>query len=218
MQGEGVRSSRRCHVGLTGQAGLASYHGQGRRHAARQERFPVMAGTRMNKTRQYAPVLDRLRSLLEGETDEVAIMATIVSELHQGLDHFDWTGFYRVVAPGLLKIGPYQGGHGCLTIPFERGVCGKCAREAKTQMVPDVTLLPHHIACSASTRSEIVVPVIDAAGRVRAVLDVDSDTAAVFDEIDAHYLEEICRWLTCLGNHTPPPLDHETGPQTLSET
>ena len=149
----------------------------------------------MSKASQYAQVIDRLRPLLEGETDEIAMMATIVCELHHGLEHFDWTGFYRVVAPGLLKIGPYQGGHGCLTIPFERGVCGQCAREAKTQIVTDVSLVPHHIACSSTTRSEIVVPVFDSAGRVRAVLDVDSDTPAAFDEIDAQYLEEICGWL-----------------------
>lgn len=154
----------------------------------------------MSKASQYAQVLDHLQPLLEGETDQIALMATIVCELHQGLDHFDWTGFYRVVAPGLLKIGPYQGGHGCLTIPFDRGVCGQCAREAKTQIVPDVTLVPHHIACSSTTRSEIVVPVLDAAGSVRAVLDVDSDTPDAFDEVDRQYLEEICGWF----NQCPP--------------
>ena len=158
----------------------------------------------MNKTALYAQTLDRLRALLDGETDEIAAMATIVGELHHALPHFHWTGFYRVVAPGLLKIGPYQGGHGCLTIPFERGVCGRCAREARTQLVPDVTALPHHIACSASTRSEIVVPVLDPAGRVRAVLDVDSDTLAAFDETDARQLEEICRFLTPLFPVAPP--------------
>lgn len=149
----------------------------------------------MSKASQYAQALDRLRPLLEGETDEIAMMATIVCELHHGLDHFDWTGYYRVVAPGLLKIGPYEGAHGCLTIPFERGVCGQCAREAKTQIVSDVSQAPHHIACSSTTRSEIVVPVFDSAGHVRAVLDVDSDTPAAFDEVDAQYLEEICGWL-----------------------
>ena len=149
----------------------------------------------MTKSEQYERALGHLRSLVEGETDEIAVMATIVCELHHGLDHFDWTGFYRVVAPGLLKLGPYQGGHGCLTIPFERGICGKCAREAKTQIVPDVTQAPDHIACSSSTRSEIVVPVLDGAGRLRAVLDVDSDAPTAFDAIDAHHLEEACRWL-----------------------
>jgi L-methionine (R)-S-oxide reductase len=149
----------------------------------------------VNKADQYATVMRRLRGLLAGERDEIALMATVVCELHHGLDHFDWTGFYRVAQPGLLKIGPYQGGHGCLTIPFERGVCGQCAREKATQLVPDVTRLPYHIACSSSTRSEIVVPVFDAGGRVRAVLDVDSDTADAFDALDAARLEEICRWL-----------------------
>lgn len=147
------------------------------------------------KTAAYAAALGRIRSLIEGETDEIAVMATVVAELHHGLDHFDWTGFYRVVAPGLLKIGPYQGGHGCLTIPFERGVCGKCAREAATQVVPDVTQVPYHLACASSTRSEIVVPVLDPAGSVRAVLDVDSDTLAAFDAVDARHLEEVCRWV-----------------------
>lgn len=149
----------------------------------------------MDKTAQYEPVLRRIRALTAGETDEIALMATMVCELHHGLAHFDWTGFYRVVAPGLLKIGPYQGGHGCLMIPFDKGVCGKCAREAKTQIVPDVTQLPYHIACSGSTRSEIVVPVLDATGHVCAVLDVDSNTPAAFDETDARYLEEVCRLL-----------------------
>jgi len=151
--------------------------------------------TAMTKAAQYARVLQHLHALTEGETDEIALMATIVGELHHGLTHFHWTGFYRVVAPGVLKVGPYQGAHGCLTIPFERGVCGRCARETKTQIVPDVTQTPDHIACSSSTRSEIVVPVLDAAGRVRAVLDVDSDTPAAFDAIDARHLEEVCRWL-----------------------
>jgi L-methionine (R)-S-oxide reductase len=150
----------------------------------------------MNKTAQYERTLAHLRALLDGETDEIAAMATIACELHHGMEHFDWTGFYRVAAPGILKVGPYQGGHGCLTIPFERGVCGKCAREARTQLVTDVTALPYHIACSSTTLSEIVVPLFDATGRVRAVLDVDSNTPAAFDEIDAHHLEEICRWLT----------------------
>ncbi|MBI5385869.1 MAG: GAF domain-containing protein [Verrucomicrobia bacterium] len=150
----------------------------------------------MDKARQYELALQRIRALIEGETDAVALMATIVCELHHGLDHFDWTGFYRVVSPGVLKIGPYQGGHGCLTIPFDKGVCGKCAREARTQLVPDVTQLLYHIACSGSTRSEIVVPVLDAAGRVHAVLDVDSDTLEAFDDTDARCLETVCQWLT----------------------
>lgn len=147
------------------------------------------------KIARYAEVLARIRSLIAGEADEIAVMATIVAELHHHLDHFDWTGFYRVTSPGVLKIGPYQGGHGCLTIPFARGVCGKCAREARTQLVPDVTAVPDHIACASTTRSEIVVPVLDAANRVRAVLDVDSDTLAAFDHVDAEHLATVCTWV-----------------------
>jgi GAF domain-containing protein len=118
-------------------------------------------------------------------------MATVACELFHGFEHFDWVGFYRVTAPGLMKIGPYQGGHGCLTIPFERGVCGAAARERRTQVVEDVDAFPGHIACAASTRSEIVVPVFDAAGALIAVLDVDSDTPEAFGTADAQALEAI---------------------------
>ncbi len=149
----------------------------------------------MNKAEQYAWALERIRTLIAGETDEIAVMSTVVCELHHGLEHFDWTGFYRAVKPGWLKVGPYQGGHGCLAISFDRGVCGLCAREGRTQIVSDVRQVPEHIACSSSTRSEIVVPVLDAAGRLRAVLDVDSDRLSAFDETDARHLEEISRWV-----------------------
>jgi GAF domain-containing protein len=163
----------------------------------------------MSKAADYAGVLDRLRALLDGERDEVAAMATIVCELHHGLAHFDWTGFYRVVSPGLLKVGPYQGRHGCLAIPFSRGICGKCAREAQTQIVADVTRHPDHLACAGSTRSEIVVPVFDPSGRVCAVLDVDSDTPAAFDESDATSLGLVCSLLTRLGTNLGHPPDRK---------
>jgi GAF domain-containing protein len=139
-----------------------------------------------------AETFDRIRQLIAGETDEIAIMATLVCELHHRDARFDWTGFYRVTEPGVLKIGPYQGGHGCLVIPFERGVCGRCAREAKTQLVNDVHAVPDHIACSSSTRSELVVPVFDRAGVVRAVLDIDSDQPEAFRPEDAAFLEAVC--------------------------
>ena len=100
-----------------------------------------------------------------------------------------------MTAPELLVIGPYQGGHGCLRIPFSKGVCGAAARTKATQLVPDVEAFPGHIACSGTTKSEIVVPVLDARGEVRAVLDVDSDDPAAFDEIDREALEAICHAL-----------------------
>ena len=131
----------------------------------------------------------QVRALTEGEDDAIALMATVAAELYHQFERFDWVGFYRVVAPGLLEIGPYQGGHGCLVIPFDRGVCGAAAREERTQLVPDVDAFPGHIACAASTRSEIVVPICDADGRLTAVLDIDSDTPDNFDEHDRAELE-----------------------------
>lgn len=141
---------------------------------------------------QYEEVIPRIAALLEGEDDWVAAMATVACELHHSFGYYHWTGFYRVVAPGLLVVGPYQGGHGCLRIPFSKGVCGAAARTRQTQRVPDVEAFPGHIACSSTTRSEIVVPVLTPGGRLLAVFDVDSDDPAAFDETDQRYLEKIC--------------------------
>jgi len=138
--------------------------------------------------RDYHEVSQRLRAICTNETDEIAIMATISQELFASFEGFDWVGFYRVVAPSMLKIGPYQGGHGCLTIPFDRGVCGAAARTASTQLVDDVEQFDGHIACSSNTRSELVIPIMDSAGSVRAVLDIDSDQQAFFTAEDAEIL------------------------------
>jgi GAF domain-containing protein len=132
-----------------------------------------------------------IESLTEGETDEVALMATLACELHHADDRFDWTGFYRVVAPDLLKIGPYQGGHGCLVIPFDKGVCGAAAKTETTQLVDDVDAFPGHIACSSTTKSEIVVPVFDKNKQLIGVLDIDSNQPAAFTVDDQQALEAI---------------------------
>ena len=139
----------------------------------------------------YDDLSAHIRALCAGETDEVALMATVACELHHSDDRFDWTGFYRVVGPELLKIGPYQGGHGCLVIPFSRGVCGAAARTRTVQIVPDVEAFPGHIACSSSTRSEIVLPVLGAGGRLIGVLDIDSDRPDAFGQADADALTAI---------------------------
>ena len=143
----------------------------------------------------YKEVQRRIAALLEGEDDWIAAMATVVCELHHAFDYYHWTGFYRAVSDDLLVIGPYQGGHGCLRIPFDRGVCGATARTRRTQLVPDVEAFPSHIACSTSTRSEIVVPVLTPSGQLLAVLDVDSDDPDAFDERDQEGLEALCRRL-----------------------
>lgn len=142
-------------------------------------------------TVDYGTLAKTILSLAEGETDEVALMATLACEIHHADDRFDWTGFYRVTAPGMLKIGPYQGGHGCLSIPFTRGVCGAAARSRTVQLVDDVEAFEGHIACASSTRSELVLPVFNAMGDVIAVLDIDSDKPAAFTQDDANALEAI---------------------------
>ena len=144
-------------------------------------------------TVDYPTLAKTLASLTEGETDAVALMATVVCEVHHADDRFDWTGFYRVTAPGVLKIGPYQGGHGCLVIPFDKGVCGAAARTGEVQLVPDVDAFPGHIACASSTRSELVLPVWDGKGELIAVFDLDSDQPDAFNQRDADSLTEILR-------------------------
>ncbi|MEM7074315.1 MAG: GAF domain-containing protein [Pseudomonadota bacterium] len=141
----------------------------------------------------YRSLRRTISALTEGETDAIALMATMACELHHSDERFDWTGFYRVVAPGLLKIGPYQGGHGCLVIPFERGVCGAAARTGTVQRIDDVNAFADHIACSSSTRSEIVLPVRDSGGVIRAVLDIDSDRPAAFTKTDAEEMDSLIK-------------------------
>ncbi|NLZ03896.1 MAG: GAF domain-containing protein [Phycisphaerae bacterium] len=151
------------------------------------------------KQHLYDLTLGAIRELIEAETDPIAVMATVVCELHHRFDWFDWTGFYRVVSPGLMKVGPYQGPHGCLEISFDRGVCGAAARLRRTQIVPDVRAFPGYIACSSSTRSEIVVPVLTPQDELVAVLDIDSDQPDAFSEVDRINLETLCRMVGRVG-------------------
>jgi GAF domain-containing protein len=139
----------------------------------------------------YSTLFKQLKSLTEGETDTIALMATTACEIHHADDRFDWTGYYRVTEPKLLKIGPYQGGHGCLQIPFHRGVCGRAATTEQVQIVDDVNSFDGHIACSSSTLSEIVLPVHNAEGALIAVLDIDSNKPAAFTKNDADELTKI---------------------------
>ena len=146
------------------------------------------------KPEAYAALEQHVAAVLAGIGDPVAAMATISALVHHGFGHL-WTGFYRVVEPGaLLRVGPYQGTLGCLEIAFGRGVCGTAAAERRTLVVPDVHAFPGHIACDARSRSEIVVPVLDPAGELLAVLDVDSDRSAAFDDDDRAGLERLVGW------------------------
>lgn len=143
------------------------------------------------KAERYRTVTAQIEATLEGERDLLAGMVSIVCLLHNAFPYYFWTGFYRRVAERMLLVGPYQGTMGCLWIPFERGVCGAAAREAKTVVVEDVNAFPGHIACDSASASEIVVPVFDAQDRLIAVLDVDSTLPAAFDEVDREHLEAI---------------------------
>ncbi|WP_188483623.1 GAF domain-containing protein [Marivita lacus] len=141
----------------------------------------------------YPTLAKTIAALTAGETDPVSLMATVACEVHHADERFDWTGFYRVAGPKMLKIGPYQGGHGCLTIPFSRGVCGAAARTGEVQLVPDVDAFPGHIACASSTRSELVLPVWNGKGRLLGVFDIDSDLPDAFTQADADALDAILK-------------------------
>ncbi|MDO6728160.1 GAF domain-containing protein [Cognatishimia sp. 1_MG-2023] len=139
----------------------------------------------------YSDLSNTVLALTSGETDVISLMATIACEVHHSDDRFDWTGFYRVVAPALLKIGPYQGGHGCLVIPFTRGVCGAAARTREVQLVADVDAFEGHIACSTTTKSEVVIPVVNGNGDLLGVFDIDSNQPKAFTQEDADKLSAI---------------------------
>jgi L-methionine (R)-S-oxide reductase len=142
------------------------------------------------KAEAYRQLDAQIRAVLDGVRDEIAVMATMSALIHHAFGHL-WTGFYRVVEPGLLRVGPYQGTLGCLEIAVGRGVCGTAAAERQTIIVPDVQVFPGHIACDARSRSEIVIPILDEAGALLAVLDADSEHLAAFDDEDRVGLERI---------------------------
>lgn len=153
---------------------------------------PVDRGEALSEPERLArfdAALPQVRAVLAGETDAVALQATLARLLWEVFAQASWCGFYRRVGEATLAVGPYQGPMGCLRIDFARGVCGAAARTGETQLVPDVEAFPGHIACDGATRSELVVPVRDGGGRVRAVLDLDSHREAAFGEAEARRLE-----------------------------
>jgi GAF domain-containing protein len=150
----------------------------------------------MRKEEKYRLLTAQVKSLIEGETDSVSVMANVSAAVHEAMGFF-WTGFY-IVHGDELRLGPFQGSVACMHIPFGRGVCGTAWKEAKTIVVPDVEEFPGHIACSSLSRSEIVVPVFNTKNEVVAVLDIDSCDLHTFDEVDQHWLEDVVKSLTNL--------------------
>lgn len=145
------------------------------------------------KVEQYAALVPQIKGLIDGESDAIANFANVAAALHQTFP-FLWTGFY-IVKGDELVLGPFQGPIACTRIGFGKGVCGTAWQRSASVVVPDVEAFPGHIACSSLSKSEIVVPVMNAAREVLAVLDVDSTALAAFDEVDQHALEEICEYL-----------------------
>lgn len=143
------------------------------------------------KEEKYRLLTEQLRALLDGETDQVAMMANVAAAIQAEMGFF-WTGFYRVVGNELV-LGPFQGPVACMHIGFGRGVCGTAWQQRQTIVVPDVEQFPGHIACSSLSRSEIVVPLFGSGGEMVAVLDIDSTELATFDQVDRLYLEAICQ-------------------------
>ena len=141
-----------------------------------------------NKEEKYASLLPQIKGLIHGEEDLIANLANIAAALRYGMGFF-WVGFY-LVKDDQLVLGPFQGPIACTRINKGKGVCGTAWAEARTLIVPDVEAFPGHIACSADSKSEIVLPVVRH-GAVIGVLDVDSDRLGDFDEVDKQYLEEI---------------------------
>ena len=146
------------------------------------------------KEETYKLLVSQIASLIDGEKDTIAIMSNVAAAIHQTMG-FWWTGFYRVVGDELV-LGPFQGPVACMQIPYGKGVCGTAWQRAETVIVPDVEQFPGHIACSSESKSEIVVPVFSHDGKVVAVLDIDSEHLATFDDTDRKYLEEICKLIS----------------------
>ena len=145
-----------------------------------------------SKQEIYTSLLPQVEAVMDSSVDIIANMANMAAMLHETFG-FWWTGFYRVIGNELI-LGPFQGPLACTRIAYGRGVCGTAWKERRTIVVPDVEQFPGHIACSSASRSEIVVPVFQN-GEVIAVLDIDSDRLATFDEEDRVWLEKIVTWL-----------------------
>ena len=143
--------------------------------------------TFMNKTEKYQLLYEQIKALLDKENDEIANMANVAALIHETFN-FWWTGFYRVIDNELV-LGPFQGPIACTRIAYGKGVCGTSWKEAQTIVVKDVHEFPGHIACSNASQSEIVVPIFKE-NKVIAVLDIDSEKLATFDETDKEWLEK----------------------------
>lgn len=152
----------------------------------------------LTKGDRYYRFMEQFKASIVNETEAITLMANTSAALYEVFDTFSWVGFYLVKDADLLILGPFQGSMACSTIRYGKGVCGTAWKEKKTQLVPDVEKFPGHIACSSLSRSEIVLPLFDSKGEVKAVLDIDSTRKGNFDETDKVFLEKLT---TLLSRH-----------------
>jgi len=153
----------------------------------------------MKKEQQYLQFLTDVTLLIQGEHDEISVLANISASLKETFNFF-WVGFYIVRqvkdAATQLYLGPFQGLPACYRISYGRGVCGSSWQQRQSLVVPDVENFPDHIACSSLSKSEIVIPIFRKNGEVFGVLDIDSTELNTFDSIDKTYLEQLCSFIT----------------------
>ena len=154
--------------------------------------FDATINTALPKAEFYQELVSQARSLLEGESNQIANAANLSALIFHSLPELNWAGFYFAL-DGELVVGPFQGKPACVRIPMGRGVCGRAAETRETQVVPDVDAFPGHIACDSASRSEIVIPLQKASGELVGVLDIDSPVLARFDDEDRRGLEEVAR-------------------------
>ena len=147
-----------------------------------------------NKQQIYDELTAQLDALMEGESEEMSVLANVSAALAERFPWF-WTGFY-LEREGELRLGPFQGTVACMHIAHGRGVCGTAFERRQSIVVPDVEQFPGHIACSSLSQSEIVVPIFNGKGEPVGVLDIDSTSLAAFDDVDRQNLERICQLLT----------------------
>lgn len=153
----------------------------------------------VDKKGKYEEFIPGFSALIENETDMISILANASAALKEAFNFF-WVGFYIVKGEELV-LGPFQGSVACYRIKKGKGVCGTAWQEDRAIVVPDVEAFPGHIACSSLSRSEIVVPLHSDSGTVMAVLDIDSDRLADFDDTDCEYLSRIANILAATLPH-----------------
>ncbi len=144
----------------------------------------------MNKSESYKWAAKRVRAQVLRHIDVTATLANTSAILKEYFPNFFWVGFY-ILHPDHLLLGPFQGPPACVKLKLDKGVCAAAVQRQKAVLVENVHEFPGHVACDSRSNSEVVVPVYDAHGKIRAVLDVDSETLNDFDQHDADGLTAI---------------------------